>query len=125
VVACAAAGNNVEKFVLISTDKAINPTSVMGPPSASPKWSARHCQPQADGIRDGALGNVFGSTGSVIPKFANRSQPWSGDGHASRFGVTSCRFRRRRNSLQAGLMGNGGEISLTWEAVRFAIWRAS
>ncbi|MGE5408471.1 MAG: polysaccharide biosynthesis protein [Syntrophothermus sp.] len=74
ITAETAAASKAERFVLISTDKAVNPQTVMGASKAMAEWiveSAGHTHP---GTRFASVrfGNVLASSGSVVPIF--RSQ---------------------------------------------------
>jgi FlaA1/EpsC-like NDP-sugar epimerase len=112
VIARAAVASKVEKFVLVSTDKAVNPTSVMG---ASKRLAELVCQSLAGGVTQFVIvrfGNVFGSAGSVIPRF--REQIVRG-GPVTVTHPEITRFFMSLSEatqllLQAGLQGKNGEI---------------
>jgi len=71
IVAAAAGELGVERFVLVSTDKAVSPATVMGASKALAEWAVEAAQNRWKGTRYASVrfGNVLGSSGSVVPIF--------------------------------------------------------
>jgi FlaA1/EpsC-like NDP-sugar epimerase len=118
-----AVANNVEKFVMVSTDKAVNPTNVMG---ASKRIAEIFTQSFFKHLSKGAedsntqttkfvttrFGNVLGSNGSVLPRFKMQLEK------GGPITVTHPEITRYFMTIpeacllviEAGVMGQGGEI---------------
>jgi FlaA1/EpsC-like NDP-sugar epimerase len=111
-VAIAAADNGIADFVMISSDKAVRPTSVMGVTKRVAELLIHALQNGRTKYVSVRFGNVLGSNGSVIPLFKQQI--------AARKPVTVTHPEMRRYFMtipeaaqlviQASTMGNGGEI---------------
>jgi FlaA1/EpsC-like NDP-sugar epimerase len=113
VVADSARRHCCERFVLISTDKAVNPANVMG---ATKRAAEILCQGAAAGAQTRFMtvrfGNVLGSAGSVVPLFQRQIERGGPvtvtDPEVERYFMTipeACQL-----IMQAAVIGEGGEI---------------
>jgi FlaA1/EpsC-like NDP-sugar epimerase len=116
-VAMASVKNKVDRFVLISSDKAINPTNVMGATKRIAEMVCLSCLPsgQTEAITKFTIvrfGNVLGSSGSVIPLFKKQIEK------GGPVTITHPDMKRYFMSIpeatqlviQAGALGKGAEV---------------
>jgi len=104
--------NRVKKVVIISTDKAVRPTNVMGTTKRITELYAQNVDSKNTEIVAVRFGNVLGSSGSVIPKFKQLIK------ENKNLTVTDKKITRYfmlipeacQLVLQAGAIANGGEI---------------
>ena len=114
IVAAAAGGAGAKRFVLVSTDKAVSPATVMGASKALAEWALEAAQHRFPHTRFTAVrfGNVLGSSGSVVPIF--RRQIAAGgpvtvtDPNMTRYFMTIPEAVQL--IIRSGDLGRGGEV---------------
>src|SRR5687767_407925 len=114
IVAAAAGEAGVERFILVSTDKAVSPATVMGASKALAEWAVEAAQNRWKGTRYASVrfGNVLGSSGSVVPIFRRQI------GQGGPVTVTDVRMTRYFMTIpeavqliiRSGELATGGEV---------------
>ena len=114
IVASAAGEARAERFLLVSTDKAVSPATVMGASKALAEWAIEAAQRRWKGTRYSSVrfGNVLGSSGSVVPIFrrqiANGGPVTVTDEKMSRYFMTIPEAVQL--IIRSGELATGGEV---------------
>jgi FlaA1/EpsC-like NDP-sugar epimerase len=114
IVAAAAGEAGAERFVLVSTDKAVSPATVMGASKALAEWAVEAAQNRWKATRYSAVrfGNVLGSSGSVVPIFrrqiAQRGPVTVTDEKMTRYFMTIPEAVQL--IIRSGELSTGGEV---------------
>jgi FlaA1/EpsC-like NDP-sugar epimerase len=114
ILAAAAGESGVKRFVLVSTDKAVSPATVMGASKTLAEWAVEAAQHRFEQTRFATVrfGNVLGSSGSVVPIF--RRQIAAGgpvtvtDENMTRYFMTIPEAVQL--IIHSGQLGRGGEV---------------
>jgi FlaA1/EpsC-like NDP-sugar epimerase len=114
ILAAAAGETGVKRFVLVSTDKAVSPATVMGASKTLAEWAVEAAQHRFEQTRFATVrfGNVLGSSGSVVPIF--RRQIAAGgpvtvtDENMTRYFMTIPESVQL--IIRSGQLGRGGEV---------------
>lgn len=112
VLARISAEFNIERFIFISTDKAVNPTSIMGVTKRVAENLIRGLNNSQTAFISVRFGNVLGSRGSVVPVFQNQIKKGGPitltDYNMKRYFMTISESVQL--VMQAGVMGKGGDV---------------